>query len=154
MAQMCSLIGKLEYHVAHQAGNVSYLTNPFRIASCNTGTLHLKLRVCTKQMLLVHGAKSCVAVRWRQVTELFFVVAWKMKWSSWGQMIAETKITLVSVCHFLCAYLISSLYLRVISSYIHFQDLIERNEERGWAVKLPHSLLFVLVMVLKRDELT
>lgn len=69
-------------------------------------------------------------------------------------MIGKTKITLVSVCHFLCAYLISSLYLRVISSYIHFQNLIEGNEERGWAVKLPHSLLFVLLLVLKRDELT
>lgn len=69
-------------------------------------------------------------------------------------MIGKTKIALVSVCHFLCAYLISSLYLHVISSYIHFQDLIERNEERSWAVKLPHSLLFVLLTVLKRDELT
>lgn len=69
-------------------------------------------------------------------------------------MIEKTKITLVSVCHFLCASLISSLYLCVISSYIHFQHLIERNEERGWAVKLPHSLLFVVLTVLKRDELT
>lgn len=66
----------------------------------------------------------------------------------------KTKIALVSVCHFLCAYLISSLYLRVISSYIHCQDLIELNEERGSAVKLLHFLLFVLLTVLKRDELT
>lgn len=66
----------------------------------------------------------------------------------------RTKIALVSVCHFLCAYLISSLYLRVISSYIHCQDLIELNEERGSAVKLLHFLLFVLLTVLKRDELT
>lgn len=66
----------------------------------------------------------------------------------------KTKIALVSVCNFLCAYLISSLYLRVISSYIHCQDLIELNEERGSAVKLLHFLLFVLLRVLKRDELT
>lgn len=66
----------------------------------------------------------------------------------------RTKIALVSVCHFLCAYLISSLYLRVISSYIHCQDLIELNEERSSAVKLLHFLLFVLLTVLKRDELT
>lgn len=69
-------------------------------------------------------------------------------------MIGKTKITLVSVCHFLCAYLIYFLYLRVISSYIHCQNLIELNEERGSAVKLLHFLLFVLLSVLKRDELT
>lgn len=54
------------------------------------------------------------------------------------------------VCHFLCAYLISSLYLHVISSYIHCQDLIELNEERGSAVKLLHFLLFVLLTGAKK----
>lgn len=46
VAQIYSLIGKMEYYVAHQARNLSYLTNLCRMALCNTGTLHFKLRVC------------------------------------------------------------------------------------------------------------
>lgn len=41
MAQMCSLIDKK----AHQAGNLSYLTDMFKVVLCSTDTLHLKLRV-------------------------------------------------------------------------------------------------------------
>jgi len=48
VAQIYSLIDKMEYYVAHQARNLSYLTNVFRMALCNTGTLCFKRRVCVK----------------------------------------------------------------------------------------------------------
>lgn len=42
MAQMCSLIDKMGSDVAHQAGNLSYLTDMLRVALCSIDTLHLK----------------------------------------------------------------------------------------------------------------
>lgn len=75
MVQMYSLIDKMEYHVAHQAGNVSYLTNAFRVASCNTGTLHLKRRVCTKQNAACTWGKILCGHAMKAAGRTFFVVA-------------------------------------------------------------------------------